>query len=209
MRNEVITAQERLHTQPGSAQGGSHFQPELGQMLWGQPVQQYEVPPIFDAALEGIRAELGRVMWNLRQRSGGDPFGNEGASFRCERFIAVGYSWNDERAQPWNFKHLPTGIEVSWYKYAGRGMSANRALTPQDASDVLIDCLAACQAVEGGAPWDEPGLYPEGSPDDAEATTPASESAVGMERDSAECTQNTPSVGTEGESTADNQTERE
>jgi hypothetical protein len=140
-----------------------YFQPEIGQMIFGQPYKPFPVPEIMDAALEAIRHELQRVLWNLRQRQGGDPFGNEGASFRCEAFTVCSYSWNDDLAQPYNFKHAKSGTLISWYKYSGRGASADREITPDMAADILLDCLTACKAIEAGdMRWDEPGLYPDG-----------------------------------------------
>jgi len=140
----------------------SDYQPELGQMLFGQPPQQFECPEILEAALAFIRNDLSRVMWNLRQKDEPCPFGNSAASWRCEVFCVASYSWGDE-GQPWNFKHYPTSIEVSWYKYLGRGMSVNREVTPDEVSGLLRSCMSALKAVDARTmAWDEPGLYPEG-----------------------------------------------
>lgn len=141
----------------------STFTPEIGQMCFGQPWKEHEVPPILDAALEAIRAELQRVLWNLRQE-GVDPFGNSAGSFRCPAFTVCAYSWNDELSQPYNFKHQKSGLMVSWYKYMGRGMSASAAVSPDMAADILQDCLVGLRAVEAGEhQFDEPGLYPDGA----------------------------------------------
>ena len=138
------------------------YQPEIGQMLFGQPTKSFAVPDIMDAALEHLDHELGRVMWNLRQREFESPFRNNGASFRCSAFTVVAYSWSDD-PQPYNFKHPQTGVEISWYKYLGRGMSSNVEITPDLAARVLDDCLKACKAIEKGEMrFDEPGPYPDG-----------------------------------------------
>lgn len=42
-----------------------------------------------------------------------------------------------------NFAHKSSGLEICWYKYIGRGMSANQALSPQDWTTVLADCLGS------------------------------------------------------------------
>lgn len=139
------------------------FEPDIGQIAWGQPWHAHDVPEILDAALEYLRHDLGRVLWNLRQTQI-DPFGNSGDSFRCPTFTVCSYSWDDERAQPYNFKHPASGLRVSWYKYAGRGMSASMPVTPDLASRVLEHCLKGLRAVEDGTHrWDEPGLYPDGT----------------------------------------------
>jgi hypothetical protein len=146
-----------------SGAGVSEYVPDIGQMCWGQPWQEFPVPDILDAALEAIRHEVQRVLWNLRQETI-DPFGNHGSSFRCPTFTVCAYSWNDDLAQPYNFKHPASGLLVSWYKYMGRGMSANMAVTPELAARILTHCLKGMKAVENGEHrWDEPGLYPDGT----------------------------------------------
>lgn len=140
---------------------GEKYEPELGQMLFGQPSKEFYCPEILDAALEFIRHDLQRILWNLRQEAS-DPFSNSGASFRCDIFTVFAYSWNDQVPQPWNFKHQPTGLEVSWYKYCGRGMSINRETSPDEIASVLRSCLQALRKIENGEmSFDEPGQYPE------------------------------------------------
>lgn len=118
------------------------YQPELGQMIFGQAHKEHAVPPIMDAALEAIDAELCRAMWNIHQKEYVSPFRNTGASFKeIEAFQVEAYSWDEDYAQPWNFKC--GDIEVSWYKYLGRGMSSNTELTPQIAAEVLEKCVKA------------------------------------------------------------------
>src|ERR1044072_633897 len=106
----------------------SEYTPEVGQALFGQPYKAFAVPEIWDAALSFLREELDRVMWNREQREYASPFGNTGNSFECPSFKVEAYCWDDERNQPFNFKWR--GVEISWYKYLGRGMSANIELSP-------------------------------------------------------------------------------
>lgn len=149
----------------------SQYQPELGQMCFGQPHQQFDVPEIMDAALEAISDELERVMWNKHQTDYASPFRNNGASFRCPTFTAVSYHWGDD-GQPYNFKHQKSGLAISWYKYLGRGMSADRQITPDLAAEVLSDCLAAVRRIEeSDETYDEPGQFPDGAlPDQPETS---------------------------------------
>jgi hypothetical protein len=116
------------------------FEPELGQMAFGQPYKEHEVSNLVDAALCRIRDELRRVMWNIHQREYENPFGNSGNSFKCDTFEVQAYSWGDDE-QPFNFKWR--GVEISWYKYLGRGMSANQKISADLAAEMLDDCLAA------------------------------------------------------------------
>ena len=100
------------------------YNPELGQAMFGQPHKEFEVPEIMDAAMQYIRYELGRVMWNIRQENYSDPFGNTGEKFDCDCFSAHAYSWSDGATQPWNFKC--GDVEISWYKYMEIGRAACR-----------------------------------------------------------------------------------
>lgn len=122
------------------------YDPELGQALFGQPPQQFECPEILDAALVFIRDRLDTILWNNLQRRAESPFGNTGSKFETDGLFIEAYSWGDEE-QPYNFKC--GDIEVSWYKYLGRGMSVNRAVTSDDVSAMLeraLEILKECDA---------------------------------------------------------------
>lgn len=123
----------------------TNYEPELGQAIFGQPFKQHAVSNIVDAALCRIRDELDRVMWNVNQKEYDSPFGNTGNSFKCETFEVAAYSWGDDE-QPYNFKWRH--IEISWYKYLGRGMSSNVEISPDIASEMLDDCLKAAAVWE-------------------------------------------------------------
>jgi hypothetical protein len=102
----------------------NYYEPELGQFLFGQPWQKLECPKLLEAALVMIDNELDRIMWNINQEAYSSPFENTGTSFKCYNIFEVkAYNWGD-KAQDYNFKWKD--IEVSWYKYLGRGMSVNR-----------------------------------------------------------------------------------
>jgi hypothetical protein len=109
------------------------FQPELGQIAFGQPFKRFGVPDAFSNAL----SVLGDA---IKAATGQNPADNSGARFNCPTFQMHAYSWSDDE-QPFNFKWGE--VEVSWYKYLGRGESANRALTAEDASAMLLACLPA------------------------------------------------------------------
>ncbi len=98
-------------------------------------------------ALQFIRYELGRVRFNERQQDVADPFANSGSSgdFDSDVFSVHAYSWSDEE-QPWNFKC--GDVEISWYKYMGRGMSANVQISPDMASEILEKCLGHLRAMD-------------------------------------------------------------
>ena len=128
------------------------YEPELGQFAFGQPHQQFEVPEIMEAALLAIDKELDRVMWNVNQKDHESPFGNTGGHYKNETFEATAYSWDDSVEQEFNFAWRD--LRISWYKYLGRGMSANKVITPEIASECLEDCLRSLREIDR-AHWKE------------------------------------------------------
>lgn len=124
----------------------NEYEPELGQFAFGQPFKQYEAPDWLEAFLNAIRAELDRVMWNNNQEEYSSPFSNSGNKFKNGVFEAIAYSWDDSVEQPFNFKWKD--FEVSWYKYMGRGMSMNRAITPDEGVEMLNECLVSVRAMD-------------------------------------------------------------
>ena len=115
--------------------------PELGQACFGQAWKSYKSSNLLYSALYAIHEELCRVMWNIDQEEYDSPFMNTANRFDCDIFSVEAYSWNEDYVQPWNFKW--NDIEVSWYKYLGRGMSVNRILTNDEISIMLDSCLEA------------------------------------------------------------------
>ena len=130
----------------GAEKSGGLYEPELGQAIFGQPTQQFSCPEIMDACLLAISNELHRVLWNLRQDQL-SPFSNSSDAFKCAVFGVWAYSWSDDEL-PYNFCHPETGLKISWYKYFGRGMSVNMAVTPELANTVLESCLTAIRSFD-------------------------------------------------------------
>lgn len=124
-----------------------NYEPEMGQMLFGQPWQSQDASELLIAALSAIDEELDRIMWNIHQEIYDSPFSNTAQSFKeLEEFQVEAYSWNEEYQQPWNFKWQD--IEVSWYKHMKRGTSVNREVTPDETAKMLEACLAALNKYE-------------------------------------------------------------
>lgn len=125
----------------------SQYEPELGQALYGQPIKEFAVSELVEACLQSISYELDRVMGNLGNRDWSSPFENSGnvPGFVCPTFSTHAYSWGDDE-QPYNFKW--GGVEISWYKWSGRGLSSNVEITPDMASKMLDECLAAVREYE-------------------------------------------------------------
>lgn len=126
---------------------GDNYEPEIGQMLFGQPWQSQDASELLIAALSAIDDELNRIMWNIHQVQYDSPFSNTGQSFKeLDEFQIEAYSWNEEYQQPWNFKWQD--IEVSWYKHMRRGTSVNREVKPDEIANLLEACLAALHKYE-------------------------------------------------------------
>jgi len=121
------------------------YEPEIGQFLFGQPSQEYAVPEIMEAVLAFIRDRLRNVMWNINQAEYPSPFSNTGETYKNETFEAIAYSWGEEE-QPYNFAWKD--LRISWYKHAGRGLSANMEITPALAAECLSDCLRSLDRMD-------------------------------------------------------------
>lgn len=89
-------------------------------------MKTYLLPNYVEWLLRGIQNEIGRVYWNINQKSwngGGffqdyeydnDPCGIEGVHWKNHRN-------EDETEINVSFD----GVKIYWYKYLGRGMEAN------------------------------------------------------------------------------------
>lgn len=111
------------------------YEPELGQALFGQPTQ---TQPASESTHRVV--EAARCIWSVLTTEPDTPFSNSGYGlFSGDRVEVESYSWNEDYAQPWNLKWRDW--EVSWYKYAGRGMTQNRDLTVSERRQFLRDCI--------------------------------------------------------------------
>jgi len=122
-----------------------YYEPELGQVVFGQPYKQFKISNEFEYALAAIETRLMLRMGQI-DKNYESPFRNTGSKFACDTFAVEAYSWNDEVEQKWNFKWRD--LEVSWYKYLGRGMSANRKITRREIEEMLDDCYAAIERIK-------------------------------------------------------------
>jgi hypothetical protein len=124
------------------------MQPELGQMVFGNPWGEYECPAYVDALVRDLLREIGRVFWNVNQREWDkceDPT-IPGIEFRP-------YYWGsdeDEAAKP-NLKH--GDVEVRWYKHPMRSSSLNVEPDPAVIIPWFESALAAIQAADGLPGW--------------------------------------------------------
>jgi len=113
-----------------------YFEPEMGQAIFGQPYQELGCPEYIIALLQYLEYEM-----ELCEcfDDGDSPFRNTGNRYANEVFQVEAYCWDEEVQQPWNFKYQ--NIEISWYKWLGRGTSINRKITPEEAIEMFEVCL--------------------------------------------------------------------
>jgi hypothetical protein len=110
------------------------YEPELGQMCFGQPSKELECPDYVAVALE----YLANFFYN-EEISKNNPFRNTGQKWHNSVFEVSAYEWDEDIIQTFNFKYKD--IEVSWYKYLGRGMSINREVPERECWKMLKDCV--------------------------------------------------------------------
>lgn len=121
---------------------GNEYEPELGQLVFGQPWQEYDAPELLISVLRSIDTMLETVLWNIHQEQYVSPFSNTGANFKCNNTFEVqAYSWNEDINQEWNFKWKD--LRVSWYKHLKRGTTVNRLIEPDEIAELLKDCYGA------------------------------------------------------------------
>lgn len=123
------------------------YEPELGQMVFGQPCQELKCPEWLLSYLIRIEEALCRVRGNI---DGGlfyySPFDNTGNAFANEVFAVQAYSWDEDEEQEWNFKWRD--LRVSWYKHLRRGTSINRIPSHEEAVEMLTECLESLEREE-------------------------------------------------------------
>ncbi len=117
------------------------FEPELGQMCFGNPTGQHECPEYITALLNHLADEIVRVEGNKGNKI--EPLtSNVGGEYIVDMFEMRSYYWGDDEgiaALP-NFKY--GDIEVRWYKHSGRGASINHPISESGAVLIFDNCLA-------------------------------------------------------------------
>ena len=109
------------------------YQPELGQMCFGQPWHDLECQDKVMSALEAMHR-----VWHAT-RITDNPFSNTGARYNGKVVKIHAYSWNDEENQEFNFAWRD--VRVSWYKYLGRGTTINRDMEDDEIIEMLRECI--------------------------------------------------------------------
>ena len=119
---------------------------ELGQMCFSpNTIYHYDCPDYVVALLRDIARKLDVVMWNSKQKEYDSPFGNTGNDFVCDTFEVHAYNWNEDINQPYNFKC--GDIEISWYKYLGRGCTMNNKWSQSTMIEMYNKCMKALDKI--------------------------------------------------------------
>lgn len=119
---------------------------ELGQwLLQGSDVQEFEAY----WASDGIDLIANKLADISREYDGIGA--NTNSFFENDTFMMKDYCWCDnereghEEACPPNFVHKPTNFIITWYKYYGRGMTANKNLSALEWLEILKDCIQSLE----------------------------------------------------------------
>ena len=116
-------------------------------------IHYYDCPDYVVALLRDIARKLDVVMWNSKQKEYDNPFGNTGNDFMCDTFEVHAYNWNEDINQPYNFKC--GDIEISWYKYLGRGCTMNNKWSQSAMIEMYNKCMKALDKINKEALEDE------------------------------------------------------
>ena len=113
---------------------------ELGNIMFNTNKNQIlNCPRWVVALLEDINNKLKVVAWNTDHKEFYSPFENTGNRWSNDVFEVQAYSWDDEIAQPYNFKCGE--IEISWYKYLGRDTTINGEYTEKELINMYNKCI--------------------------------------------------------------------
>lgn len=121
--------------------------------------------PVLMAAPDGwveagatIRADLtqlGSLIGQVRGSAGEDPaLSGSAAQFSCETFTMRAYCGglcDDCEQCPANFTHPRTGLEIRWYKRAGRGTEVNKIVPAATWAGIYAQAVDAIEATREAA----------------------------------------------------------
>lgn len=105
-------------------------------------------PSEYDSAIDGM---LRRIAVKASADPGGEWAEKYGTKATTPVFEMRPYCWCEEEAcgvcngETPNFRHIPSGLEVRWYKYIGRGVEVKHGATA-DLGEVERECMASIQA---------------------------------------------------------------
>lgn len=137
----------------------SIYEPELGQMVFGNPTGEHGVPCWAEDMVRGILLEVRRVYWNTHQEDW--DYGYCTVDPEIPGLVIRPYYWGDctcgadvedhphTTACPVELPNLEcAGLRLRWYKYFGRGMSCEAQWTPAEWAEWRNRAAAIVQAAD-------------------------------------------------------------
>ena len=126
------------------------FQPEIGQLIYGNRWDSFDCPWYVEAALRYLESVIERVEQNITQKKFISPLDNNATRYKTPVFELRSYSWvecicPEGKVNPKCLSCLPNfkcgPLEIRWYKYCGRGMSMNKKLNANEIAKVFKKCI--------------------------------------------------------------------
>ncbi len=116
-----------------------NYQPELGQMLLSNSVFFSEEAYW---ACEGI-VVLKNIIDESKILDWENKYDYEGTKFAYRPYCwCDGENPEHKDGCPPNFEHYESGLQITWYKHSGRGISANKSeLKALEWFDIIADCV--------------------------------------------------------------------
>lgn len=131
---------------------------EIGQILLTNGITHSHEADWATNGLDAIAEVIAEKRGHKQDKFGYGPLltANEGdEEFENDTFAMSTYCWCDgakighEESCPPNFFHKRTGIEISWYKHSGRGITANVDWLPALAWHRIVnECIESVVAIE-------------------------------------------------------------
>jgi hypothetical protein len=121
------------------------YEPEIGQMCFGNPWGEFECPDYIVALIEFLASEVCISEWNRTQdeQAFDKPTNNSGSRWANDTFSLRAYYWGDDEAEQAKPNFACGDFGVRWYKHARRGTTMNREVTPAEAVAFFERCLAS------------------------------------------------------------------
>lgn len=98
-------------------------------------------PSWVTALLSYLDSELCRVMWNIHQKDYESPFQNTGNDFKTDVFEVRAYYWGDDEEEEIKPNFKCGKVEISWYKWYGRGTRLRGDYSTEEIIDAFNQAL--------------------------------------------------------------------
>ena len=126
---------------------------ELGNLAFGNSRGKYPLDrnEYEDIVIRGL-SDIGCDCYGVLEDKELEAYRNERGGITTPVFEICSYWWGDEddlEAERPNFKHIPTGFTIDWYKYALRESYANQDLDPDRVAEIFCECTKFARELKG------------------------------------------------------------